>query len=178
MLIWQLRTLCADWRLHLLRAVYAGPTLFAWPETQGGSMVREVQTNRRTTATALALMLAVPFAHAGDDPLERPARTSAPLELPHATEVAMAEKARKRDRKPGNIERHDFLVLSASLKPVTWPKNTDIRQRLLTSELKATPVVGWIAENLYRSKNDAGWCVEADPGEGEYMVFYRYHPKK
>jgi hypothetical protein len=123
-------------------------------------------------------MLLAPFAHAGDDPLERPARTSAPLELPHATEVAMAEKARKRDRKPANIERHDFLVLSPSLKPVTWPKNTDIRQRLLTTELKDTPVVGWIAENLYRSKNDTGWCVEADPGEGEYMVFYRYHPRK
>lgn len=141
-------------------------------------MVREGQTIRRTLAAAFALLMVAPFAQAGDDPLERPAKTSAPLELPHTTNVLLAEKARKRNRKPGNIENHDFLVLTPGLAPVTWPKNTDMRARLVTPELKATPVVGWIAENLYRSKTDNGWCVEADPGKDEYMVFYRYHPKK
>jgi len=141
-------------------------------------MVREGQTNNCAIPAALMLLLSAPFAQAGDDPLERPAKTSAPLELPHTTEVALAEKARKRNRKPGNIENHDFLVLKPGLEPVTWPKNTDMRARMLTPELKSTPVVGWIAENLYRSKKDNGWCVEADPGDGEYMVFYRYHPKK
>jgi hypothetical protein len=37
-------------------------------------------------------------------------------------------------------------------------------------------VLGWLAENLYRSDKENGWCVEADPGEGEYVLFYRYHP--
>jgi len=141
-------------------------------------MVREGQTNRRTAVAAFALLLIAPFANAGDDALERPAKTSAPLELPHVTEVTMAEKARKRDRKPGNIENHDFLVLTPGLKPVTWPKKTDMRARIVTPELRSTPVVGWIAENLYRSKKDNGWCVEADPGDGEYMVFYRHNLKK
>ena len=39
-------------------------------------------------------------------------------------------------------------------------------------------LVGWLAANLYRSRNDTGWCVEVDPGEGEYVVFYRYHPRR
>ncbi|MDF3022426.1 MAG: hypothetical protein K0Q92_3729, partial [Steroidobacteraceae bacterium] len=24
-----------------------------------------------------------------------------------------------------------------------------------------------------RSKREKGWCLEVDPGEGEYLVFYR-----
>ena len=48
-----------------------------------------------------------------------------------------------------------------------------MRARIVTPELRKTPVVGWIAENLYRSKKDNGWCLEVDPGEGEYVVFYR-----
>jgi hypothetical protein len=140
-------------------------------------MIREGQTIVRMAA-AVALMLLARLTHAGDDPLDRPARSSAPLEIPHATEVALAEKARKRNRKPGNIENHDFLVLAPGLKAVTWPKNTDLRARFVTPELKSTPVVGWIAANLYRSKNDSGWCLEVDPGEGEYVVFYRYHPRR
>jgi hypothetical protein len=141
-------------------------------------MVREGQTIRRTNAAAIALLLIAPFARAGDDALERPANFSAPLELPHVTELVMKEKARKRNRKPGNIESYDFLVLTPGLEPLSWPRNTDMRARIVTSEFRKTPVVGWIAENLYRSKKDTGWCVEADPGEGEYMVFYRYHPRK
>jgi len=141
-------------------------------------MVCEGQTIVRTIAAALALTLLAPLSRAGDDPLDRPARTSAPLEIPHATEVALAEKARKRDRRRDNIENYDFLVLTPGLKPLTWPKNTDMRARIVTPELKSTPLVGWIAENLYRSKTDTGWCLEVDPGEGEYVVFYRYHPRK
>jgi hypothetical protein len=34
--------------------------------------------------------------------------------------------------------------------------------------LRRTPVVGWIAEKLNRSKKDDGGCLELDPGEGEY----------
>ena len=85
---------------------------------------------------------------------------------------------RKRNRKPGNIESPAFLDLDPGLKPVTWPKDSDVRARILTPEIKSTPMVGWIDENLHRSKNENGWCLELDPGEGEYVVFYRFHPKR
>ena len=140
-------------------------------------MVREGRINN-PVVVALALVALVPFARAGDDALERPISTAAPLEIPHALNMLLAEKARKRNRKPGNIESFDFLDLNPGLVPLTWPRYSDVRARLLTPELKRTPVVGWLAENLYRSKKDDGWCVEADPGEGEYMLFYRFHPKR
>lgn len=127
---------------------------------------------------ALALIATVQCSRAGDDALERPIAAAAPLEIPHTVNLVLAEKARKRNRKPGNIENHDFLDLAPGLRPVKWPKDSDIRARILTPELKRTPVVGWIAENLYRSKKDNGWCLEVDPGEGEYVVFYRFHPKR
>ena len=55
--------------------------------------------------------------------------------------------------------------------------NSDVRARILTPELRSTPLVGWIAANLYRDKDEKGWCLEADPGQGEYIVFYRLHFK-
>jgi hypothetical protein len=128
-------------------------------------------------AMLVAAMLATAPVFAGDDAIERPIRAAAPLELPHATERDLAHKARKRDRRPGNIERHDFLALTPGLEPLTWPKNSDLRARIVTPQLKSTPIVGWIAENLYRSKKDNGWCLEVDPGEGEYVVFYRRNLK-
>ena len=127
-------------------------------------------------ALALGLLAAAPV-FAGADAIERPIRASAPLELPHATERDLAHKARKRSRRPGNVERYDFLDLAPGLEPVKWPKNSDMRARIVTPQLKSTPIVGWIAENLYRSKKDNGWCLEVDPGEGEYVVFYRRNLK-
>ena len=126
---------------------------------------------------SLCMLATVPLAHAGDDPHERPAATSAPLEIPHTLNLVLAEKARKKDRKPGNVESHTFLDLTPGLTPLVWPKNTDVRARILTTELRSTPLVGWIAENLYRDKRDAGWCLEADPGQIEYVVFYRWNLK-
>jgi hypothetical protein len=135
--------------------------------------------DRRLVGVAALCMLAMwPLARAGDDALERPVSTVAPLEIPHTLNLVLAEKARKRDRKPGNVESHAFLDLTPGLRPLTWPKNSDVRARILTPEVKSTPVVGWVAENLYRSKKESGWCLEVDPGEGEYIVFYRYHPRK
>jgi hypothetical protein len=141
-------------------------------------MVREGRTLNPGVIAALALVAVVPLARAGDDSFERPISTAAPLEIPHTLNLLLAEKSRKRNRKPGNIESFDFLDLKPGLSPVTWPRYSDVRSRLLTPELKRTPVVGWLAENLYRSKKDDGWCVEADPGDGEYMLFYRFHPKR
>ena len=126
----------------------------------------------------LACIAAGSLARAGDDPLERPIAASAPLEIPHTLELVLAEKSRKRHRRPDNIESYDFLDLTPGLKPVTWPRNSDLRARILTPEVKRTPLVGWLAENLYRDRKDNGWCLEVDPGEGEYVVFYRYHPKR
>lgn len=127
---------------------------------------------------ALVLLSLSLAAQAGDDALERPVKIAAPLEIPHATELLLDEKSRKRNRKPRNVESHDFLTLAPGLTPLTWPKYSDVRARILATEVRDTPVVGWLAANLYRSRNDTGWCVEVDPGEGEYVVFYRYHPRR
>jgi hypothetical protein len=141
-------------------------------------MVREGRILNPGIVAALALVAWVPLTRAGDNTLDRPISTAAPLDIPHTLDLLLAEKSRKRNRKPDNIENFDFLSLKAGLSPVTWPRNSDVRSRLLTPELKRTPVVGWLAENLYRDKKDDGWCVEADPGEGEYMLFFRFHPKR
>ena len=126
---------------------------------------------------ALCLLGASSLACAGDDRNELLLAAVAPMQIPHAQELELAYKARKRDRKPGNIETIQILDLTPGLVPLTWPKNSDMRARILTPELRRTPVVGWIAQNLYRSKKDNGWCLEVDPGEGEYVVFYRVHLK-
>ena len=121
----------------------------------------------------LCSLAAAAAARAGDDALERPVAKPAPLEIPHITELDLAQQAKKRERRPKNIENHQVLDLAPGLNPVVGPKASDVRSRILTPELRRTPVVGWIAENLYRSKKDNGWCLEVDPGEGEYVVFYR-----
>ena len=122
-----------------------------------------------------ACLLAAP-ATAGD-PIERPLRVAAPLEIPHATNLELDFKARKRSRHADNIEHSQLLDPMPGLNPVVWPRNSDVRARLVTPELRRTPVVGWIATNLYRSRKDTGWCLEVDPGEGEYLVFYRLNLK-
>jgi hypothetical protein len=118
-------------------------------------------------------------ARAGDDALPGsmmgPFAARARLDIPHTTNLELERKARKRNRRPDNIESSALFDLEPGLVPLTWPRNSDMRARLLTPELKRTPIVGWIAENLYRSKKDNGWCLEVDPGEGEYVVFYRRH---
>lgn len=103
--------------------------------------------------------------------------STAPLTVPHTLNLELAYRAQRRGRSHGNVERHEFLDLTPGLQPLTWPRASDVRARLLTPELRRTPLVGWIAENLYRSKRDNGWCLEVDPGGGEYVVFYRRHLK-
>jgi hypothetical protein len=127
-------------------------------------------------AAAVVLTL-TSLARAGDEPASIPG-AQAPLELPHTTNVLLDEQARKARRKPDNVESLDFLMLTPGLLPVLWPKNTDMRARILTTQVKSTPVVGWLAENLYRDKSDNGWSLEVDPGNSKYVVFYRFHPVK
>ena len=124
-----------------------------------------------------AMIAIAPLASAGDDSIERPLRVAAPLEIPHSTNLDLDLKARKLNRRAGNIEHSQLLDPSPGLSPVVWPRNSDMRARLVTPELRRTPVVGWIASNLYRSRSDTGWCLELDPGEGEYLVFYRLNLK-
>jgi hypothetical protein len=126
---------------------------------------------------ALGTLLLASLASAGDDALERPPRVVAPLEIPHSTNLDLDFKARKRNHRSANIERSQLLDVSPALKPVVWPRSSDMRARLVTPELRRTPVVGWVAANLYRSRRDSGWCLEVDPGEGEYVVFYRLNLK-
>jgi hypothetical protein len=125
---------------------------------------------------AVCMLLGVAgAARAGDDALDRPFPARATFDVPHTTNLELARKARKRDRRSDNVESTALFDLDPGLVPLTWPRNSDMRARLLTPELKRTPIVGWIAANLYRSKKDNGWCLEVDPGEGEYVVFYRRH---
>jgi len=139
-------------------------------------MVRKGR-NAHIIFSALALAAAGPFAFAGDD-ADQSSKAVAPLEIPHTLNLQLAEKARKRNRKPDNIESITLLDLNPGLLPVSWPKSSDIRARLLTPQVRSTPVVGWVAENLYRDKKDNGWCLEVDPGQGDYLIFYRYHPRR
>jgi hypothetical protein len=125
---------------------------------------------------ALFLLALCPPALAGDGTQAKAIGASAPLEIPHVARLALDARAAKR-RSP-NIERPQFLDLTPGLTPMPFPKNSDVRARILTPELRRTPVVGWIAANLYRDKRDTGWCLEVDPGEGEYVVFYRVNLKK
>jgi hypothetical protein len=126
---------------------------------------------------AMSALAASSLAVAGDDALERPLRIVAPLEIPHTTNLVLDSKARKRGRRPANIESTQLLDLAPGLQPVVWPRNSDMRARLVTPELRRTPLVGWMAANLYRSRKESGWCLEVDPGEGEYVVFYRLNLK-
>ncbi|HEU5136411.1 MAG TPA: hypothetical protein VFU13_14775 [Steroidobacteraceae bacterium] len=122
-------------------------------------------------------LLALPsLAMAGDEKRDRPSTTAAPLEIPRITNNDLDARAKKK-RAPGNLEKTALLDLDPALTPLPFPKNSDMRARLLTPELRRTPLLGWIAENLYRSKSEKGWCLEADPGQGEYVVFYRLHLK-
>ena len=139
-------------------------------------MVRTGQTIDRRFAAALILVAMTSLARAGDS-TESPAASHAPLELPRATNLLLDEQARRARHKSDNVEKTDFLMLSPGLRPVTWPKNSDMRARIMTPALQRTPIVGWVAANLYRSRHDTGWCLEVDPGEGEYVVFYRLNLK-
>jgi hypothetical protein len=120
-------------------------------------------------------LLALPLcASAGDKLRETAKPPAAPLEIPHTVNLEMAAQKK---RAPGNTEKSELLALTPGLEPLTFPKNSDVRALILTPRLRRTPLVGWIAENLYRGRDEKGWCVEADPGQGEYSVFYRLHLK-
>ena len=121
---------------------------------------------------ALCLLAIARLASAGDEARDKRAPPAAPMEIPHVTTVTLDAKAAK--KRVSNIEK-SMLISSRGLSPLPFPKNTDVRARILTTEVRNTPLVGWIAENLYRDKKDAGWCLEADPGQSEYVVFYRWN---
>jgi hypothetical protein len=124
---------------------------------------------------ALCLVATAALVRAGDDARDKRAPPTAPMEIPHITKVDLDAKAAKKHT--STIERSLLLNSSHGLSPLPFPKNTDVRQRILTTEVRNTPLVGWIAENLYRDKKDTGWCLEADPGQSEYVVFYRWNLK-
>lgn len=120
------------------------------------------------------LIVLAPLAAANAGDSASSALVAAPLVNPHTLNLQMDLQARRRSR-AGSIESSGLLVLSPGLEPLNWPRNSDMRARLLTPGLRHAPLVGWIATNLYRSKSENGWCLEVDPGEGEYLVFYRLH---
>ena len=125
---------------------------------------------------ALGCMAVFPLATAGDDARDHAIRTAAPLDIPHTTDLELAARANKK-RNSGTYEKTMLVEPARGLSPLPFTRSTDMRARLLTPELRKTPLLGWLAENLYRDKDEKGWCVEADPGKSEYVVFYRLHFK-
>jgi hypothetical protein len=124
-------------------------------------------------ALVVSMIALSPWAAAGESASS--IATTATLANPHSLNLELDYRAGRRARATGKIESYDFLLLSPQLRPVKWPREDDVRALLVTPELRRTPLVGWIATNLYRSKKENGWCVEADPSDGEYIVFYRFH---
>jgi hypothetical protein len=132
--------------------------------------------NLRVRGLCLALPLCgSPLVNAGDDAL-RTMTSAAALTIPHSLQLELDLRAR-RSRGGGEFETTNLLDPHPGLRPLAFARSSDVRARLLTPELKRAPLVGWIATNLYRSKRENGWCLEVDPGEGEYVVFYRRHLK-
>jgi len=124
---------------------------------------------------ALCLMASAQLASAGDDTRKQHAPAAAPMEIPHTAKVEL--DARSAKKRAPVLEKSLLLNSSRGLSPMPFPRNTDVRARILTTEVRNTPLVGWIAESLYRDKKEAGWCLEADPGQTEYVVFYRWNLK-
>src|SRR4051812_8531687 len=77
-----------------------------------------------------------------------PSRTAAPLEIPHATNLDLDFKTRKHSHRPDNVESSQLFESAPGLEPLIWPRNGDMRARLVTPGLRRTPVIGWIASNL------------------------------
>jgi hypothetical protein len=149
----------------------AAPNLTAFDKGEVGTMI----LRGRTFGWALCLFGACGSAAAADRAAALPLASAAPLSIPHTMNLELDFRAQRRARGPGNVERSAMTDLPAGLAPLVWPRASDVRTRLLTPELRRTPLFGWIAENLYRSRRENGWCLEVDPGQGEYVVFYRTH---
>ena len=80
-----------------------------------------LRVDRRFVATLVALAM-MPVARAGGDALEQTIVARAPMEIPHTVDLLLADLARKRNRKPDNIESYAFLDLTPGLNPVVWPQ--------------------------------------------------------
>ena len=138
-------------------------------------MIRKDRKFGFASGLLVTSLLALPLCAAAGDKLREPAKpAAAPLEIPHTVELELASQKKRTD---GVVEKSGLLDQTPGLKPLTFPKNSDVRALILTPQLRRTPLVGWIAENLYRDRDEKGWCLEADPGQGEYIVFYRLHLK-
>lgn len=124
------------------------------------------------TLSALTFAL-TPSSSRASDAASRLAATAS-LANPHTLDLELDYRAARRTRALTQ-EPTSLLDLSPELRPLRWPRSSDMRARLLTPELQRTPLVGWIATNLYRPRSETGWCLELDPGEGEYLVLYRRH---
>jgi hypothetical protein len=138
-------------------------------------MIREGRRFGFALCTLVACLVFAPARGiAGDNTGKALVASAAPLDIPHRLDLD-AKAARK--RAPANFESSQLLDPTPGLAPLPFPRNGDVRARILTPGLRRTPVVGWIAANLYRDRKDNGWCLEVDPGEGEYAIFYRVHLK-
>jgi hypothetical protein len=92
------------------------------------------------------------------------------MEIPHTAKVdTRREGGRKHATDRREVPAVEFLA-----RPLAAAVSAEHRRAPAHPHDRGAqhPLVGWIAENLYRDKKDAGWCLEADPGQSEYVVFY------
>lgn len=96
----------------------------------------------------------------------------APVQTEHALNLEFDAKSH-RSRRANDPDATLVVGNTSGLTPLTWPRSSDIRARLLATDLQRTPVIGWMAASLYRSRKEPGWCVEVDPGGNQYLIQYR-----
>ena len=104
--------------------------------------------------------------------------TAAPLEIPHTTNLELDAKARKRSARPATSRSPQFLDLDAGPHAADLPEEQ--RRARAHPHARSCAARRWSAgspRTSIASKKENGWCLEADPGQGEYVVFYRLHLK-
>ncbi|HUQ11981.1 MAG TPA: hypothetical protein VM146_16820, partial [Steroidobacteraceae bacterium] len=94
--------------------------------------------------SALLVFVALPLLAMAGEPASSFASMSQAAN-PHTLILELDFRARHRAKVAGNTESSALRDSSPGLQPLTWPRNSDMRARLLTPELKRAPLVGWIA---------------------------------
>ena len=136
-------------------------------------MIREGRMFGFALGLLATALLALPLrAIAGDKPREPANTTAAPLEIPHTTDLELDARGNKKrapatSRSPSSSNPRRACRRCPSRRTATCAR--------ASSPPKCAARRWWAGSptNLYRDKGEKGWCLEADPGQGEYVVFYR-----
>ena len=136
---------------------------------------REIRT---PVGMALCVLAVMPLARAGDDALARPSTRPRRSKFRTPLNLVLTEMARKRNRKPDNIESHSFLDLTPGLNPLIWPKNSDVRARIVTPEIKARRWSAGSPRTCIAARTKTAGASRSIQAMANTCVFYRFHPKR